>query len=205
MRFESAIAFGLMLGGVTFAADHPRASPAAKAVKTAPPPKPLDLRVGSVRNYMMPNELRAALSGARCRKEHRHRRRRARAAAAEIGAARSESALRAVLGARESAAGMEGFCARPEPRRRPDRPTSYHRPSSAGDLRKAGIRCRCKKWGLALMSKAAPSFTGANPHFLHRHLYPRVAMALIESRSSVAALRAASAKFSARARVQDRA
>jgi hypothetical protein len=37
------------------------ASPTAPAAKPARPAKPLDLRIGDVRSYMMPNEYRAAL------------------------------------------------------------------------------------------------------------------------------------------------
>lgn len=65
MRIESAIAFVLMLGGVTFAADPPSATTTptkpAKVATTKPAPKPLDLRVGDVRNYMMPNDFKEAI------------------------------------------------------------------------------------------------------------------------------------------------
>lgn len=64
MRIEPAIAFVLMIGGVALGTEPP-AAPATpvKAAKPAPAPaqKPLDLRVGSVRNYMMPNEFKEAI------------------------------------------------------------------------------------------------------------------------------------------------
>ena len=64
MRLESAIAF-LILGGAALAADPPiviAPEKPAKPAVAAPAPKPLDLRVGNVRNYMMPHELKAAIN-----------------------------------------------------------------------------------------------------------------------------------------------
>jgi hypothetical protein len=60
MRFDSALVlavFMMLFGGVAQAADPP-----AAPSKPAAAPKPLDLRVGNVRNYMMPNEFRGALT-----------------------------------------------------------------------------------------------------------------------------------------------
>lgn len=60
MRFESTLVlalFMMLFGGAAQAADPP-----AAPSKPATAPKPLDLRVGSVRNYMMPNEFRSALA-----------------------------------------------------------------------------------------------------------------------------------------------
>ncbi len=63
MRIESAIAF-LLLGGAAFAADPPPApaKPAPKETAAKPATPRLDLRVGNVRNYMMPNEFRQAVT-----------------------------------------------------------------------------------------------------------------------------------------------
>ena len=60
MRFDSALVlavFMMLFGGAAQAADPPAAS-----AKPATASKPLDLRVGNVRNYMMPNEFRSALN-----------------------------------------------------------------------------------------------------------------------------------------------
>lgn len=67
MRAASAMAF-LMFAGAAFAADPPPAP--QKPAVTKPDPKPaaaarkpaMDLRVGNVRNYMMPHEFQQAVN-----------------------------------------------------------------------------------------------------------------------------------------------
>ncbi len=63
MRVESAIAF-LMLSGAALAADPPATpkTPPAKPAAAAPKTPALNLRVGNVRNYMMPHEFKEAVN-----------------------------------------------------------------------------------------------------------------------------------------------
>ena len=80
MKRGSGLALALLVCGVVEAADPPvhaapaqspphpaRSTPASAAVQSArqstdsPPAKPLDLRVGDVRKYMMPREFQSAL------------------------------------------------------------------------------------------------------------------------------------------------
>ncbi len=73
MRARIAIGFALLLAAVTQAAEPPApVVPAEKPAVATPAPKstlaatrpPLKLGIGNVRNYMMPNEFRAAVNGS---------------------------------------------------------------------------------------------------------------------------------------------
>jgi len=68
MRFDSArilaIALVTLSAGAAQAADPPPAPS-----KAANAPKPLNLRIGNVRNYMMPNEFRSALTAPDAEKD----------------------------------------------------------------------------------------------------------------------------------------
>ena len=113
MRFESGPARAtqwtlvlLLVGGAARAADPP---PAPARPATAP--KALNLRIGNVRNYMMPNEFQCRADRARSRPNtvivEGER---------ELLPLKSLQPVpnrdhRAVLGARASAAGVEGFLA----------------------------------------------------------------------------------------------
>jgi hypothetical protein len=65
MKHGLGLGFALMVGGVVAAAEPAsRATPAPAAAgpaASAPAPKPLDLRIGDVRKYMMPRDFQAAV------------------------------------------------------------------------------------------------------------------------------------------------
>ena len=137
MRFESAIASAIVLMMLCARRRSRAADPPTAPAKAANAPKALDLRIGNVRNYMMPNEFRAALTAPDSEKD-----------TVIVEGERvllpmkslqpvPNSDHRAVLGARASAAGVEGLSCRTPIARQPGNPTSYPRRSFAG-ARKSG-------------------------------------------------------------------
>jgi hypothetical protein len=65
MKHGVGLGFALMVGGVVAAAEPASqaipAPAAAESAATAPAPKPLDLRIGDVRKYMMPRDFQSAV------------------------------------------------------------------------------------------------------------------------------------------------
>jgi hypothetical protein len=61
MKHGWGLGLALMVCGVVGAAEPPARVAPAPVARPAPPPKPLDLRIGDVRKYMMPRDFQAAI------------------------------------------------------------------------------------------------------------------------------------------------
>lgn len=61
MKLGWGLGLALVACGVAGAAEPPARAAPARTARLAPPPKPLDLRIGDVRKYMMPRDFQAAV------------------------------------------------------------------------------------------------------------------------------------------------